>query len=49
MRKCIDTPSLLFSFLEAASKRRRRATETEIKQVMSASLRRAWHLMVVVE
>ena len=39
MRKCIDIPSVLFSFLEAALKRRLRATETEIKKVMSAQLK----------
>ena len=32
MRKCMDIPSVLFSFLEAAFKRRPRATEA----VMSA-------------
>ena len=31
MRKSMDIPSVLFSFLEAALKRRPRATETEIK------------------
>ena len=36
MRKCMDIPSVLFSFLGAALKRRPRATETEIKEVMLA-------------
>ena len=43
-------PSVLFSFLEAALKRRPRAIEVEIKQLMSAQLK--MHLavcMVVVE
>ena len=43
-------PSLLFSFLEAALKRRPRAIEAEMKQLMSAQLK--IHLavyMVVVE
>ena len=31
MRKCMDIPSMLYSFLEAALKRRSRMTETEIK------------------
>ena len=31
MRKCMDIPSVLFSFLEAALKRRPTATEAEIK------------------
>ena len=39
MRKCIDIPSVLFSFLEAALKRRPRATESEIKYVMSTQLK----------
>ena len=39
MGKCMDIPSVLFSFLEAAFKRRLRATETEIKEVMSAQLK----------
>ena len=30
MRKCLDIPSVLFSFLEAALKRRPRATEAEL-------------------
>ena len=43
-------PSVLFSFLEAALKRRPRVIEAEIKQLMSAQLKT--HLavcMVVVE
>ena len=32
-------PSVLFSFLEAALKRRPRAIEAEIKQLMSAQLK----------
>ena len=43
-------PSVLFSFLEAALKRRPRAIEAEIKQLMSAQLKT--HLavcMVLVE
>ena len=39
MRKCVDIPSVLFSFLESALKRQPRVTETEIKQVMSAQLK----------
>ena len=35
----MDIPSVLFSFLEAALKRRPRVTETEIKQVMYARLK----------
>ena len=40
----MDIPSVLFSFLEAALKRRPRATKTEIKSVMSAQLKT--HLVV---
>ena len=39
MRKCMDIPSVLFSFSEAALKRRRKETEAEIKYVMSAQLK----------
>ena len=31
MRKCMGIPSVLFSFLKAASKRRQKATKAEIK------------------
>ena len=31
MKKCMEIPSVLFSFLDAAIKRRPRATKTEIK------------------
>ena len=37
--KMCGYPSVLFSFLESALKRRPRVTETEIKQVMSAQLK----------
>ena len=37
MNGCI--PSVLFSFLEAALKRRPKAIEAEIKQLMSAQLK----------
>ena len=49
MRKCMDIPSVLFSFSEAALKRRSTATEAEIMQVMPANLKRTWQCMVVVE
>ena len=39
MRKCMDIPSVLFSFSGATLKRRSTATEAEIKQVMSAQLK----------
>ena len=39
MRKGMDIPSVLFSLLEAAFKRRSTATEPEIKQLMSAQLK----------
>ena len=39
-------PSVLFSFLEAALKRRPRAIEAEIKQLMSAQLK--MHLAVCI-
>ena len=39
MRKCMDIPSVLFSFSEAALKRRSTATEAEIMQVMPAQLK----------
>ena len=40
----MDFPSVLFSFSEAALKRRSTVTEIEIKQVMSAQLKT--HLVV---
>ena len=39
MRKCVGIPSVLFSFLKAASKCRQRATKAEIKYIMSAQLK----------
>ena len=39
MRRCMDIPSVLFSFLEAAIKCQSTATEPEIKQPMSAHLK----------
>ena len=39
MRKCIDIPSVLFSFLEAAFERQSIATEPEIKKLLSAQLK----------
>ena len=42
--------SVLFSFSEAALKRRPRATEAEIKLLMCRhSLKRTWQYMVVVD
>ena len=38
MRKCMDIPSILFSFSEAALKRWSTATEAELKQAVSAQL-----------
>ena len=38
MRKCVDIPSVLFSFSEVALKRRLTATVAEIKQLMLAKL-----------
>ena len=39
MRKCMEIPSVLFSFLEATLKRRPTTTVAEIKGVMSAQLK----------
>ena len=38
----MDISSVLFSFLEAALKRRSTASVAEIKQVMSAKLKHTW-------
>ena len=46
MRKCMDIPTVLFSFLEAALKRRPKATEAEISNV---GTKRAWQCVVVLE
>ena len=44
MRKCMNILSVLFSFLEAALKRRPTTTEAELKKIMSSQLK--MHLAV---